>query len=100
MRNDWPEIIVGALVILAVLFFVVAVGGCASPQTRYKPVPIVVTKYRPVPAKWLKICPKAEPRDNTGLEVLRVASARGACVDKLNGQLKAIKSVMPHNTQN
>lgn len=83
-----------------VLIAVITLAGCAAPQIRYKAVPVVVTKYQPLPAKWLKPCPKAEPHDNTGLEVLRVASDRGACVDKLNGQIKAIKSVMSHNTLN
>lgn len=83
-----------------ILIAVVALAGCATPQIRYKSVPVVVAKYQPVPDKWLHPCPKAEPRDNTGLEVLRVASDRGACVDKLNGQLKAIKSVQAHNTRN
>ena len=79
--------------VLAVIV-VLLLAGCAT-QTRYKTVPVIVTKYQPIPAKWLKPCAKSEPRDNSGLEVLRVASDRGACVDKLNGQIKAIKSVQP-----
>lgn len=79
---------------ITVILCAVIVSAC-TPVVRYKSVPVIVTEYQPLPAKWLKPCPKADPRDNTGLEVLRVAADRGACVDKLNGQIKAIKSVQP-----
>ena len=79
---------------ITVILCAVIVSAC-TPVVRYKAVPVVVTKYQPLPAKWLKPCPKAQPKDNSGLEVLRVASDRGACVDKLNAQMGAIKSVQP-----
>ena len=75
----------------------IALAGCAAPTPiiKYRTVRVAVPTYIPMPADLTKPCPKAEPTNPTWGEVLRVASARGACVDKLNGRLKAIRSVQP-----
>lgn len=75
----------------------IALGGCASqpakPVEPPKVVQVVVTRYVPLPDKYLQDCPKATPKNKTVAEAVRVARARGESLDDCNTDKRTLREI-------
>lgn len=79
------------LTIVAILGMAACVS--APPKIEYKPVTVTVTKYIPVPKKYLAHCPIAIPSTNTVHEALIVAKKRKTALINCNQQLDSISHI-------
>jgi len=79
------------LTIVAILGMAACVS--APPKVEYKSIIVPVTKYIPVPKKYLTQCPIATPSTNTVHEALIVAKKRKTALINCNQQLDSISHI-------
>lgn len=90
------EVVIRVVIALFLLVMVAALAGCPATRPDVTPpqvVRVTVTKYVPVPDKFTKDCPIAEPTKRSVHEAIDVANARKTSLQDCNIDKAAIRNL-------